>query len=661
METSQASTPPAGPARGLPYLPALDGVRAAAVVAVLLYHAGVDWLPGGYLGVDTFFVLSGFLITGLLLAEWQRTDRIALGAFWARRARRLLPALLLVLFGVAAYAALVAPAHELESVRLDSIATLFYGANWRFVASGQGYFDQFLTPSPLLHTWSLAIEEQFYLVWPLVVLAWLRLRRGRTAGLVWLCVGLAAASATAMAVLAPGDGDPSRAYYGTDTRAQAVLVGAALAVVWHRRPDLFSRPARGVVAFAGAAGAVVTAWLWASVPDTDGWMYTGGFLLAALATVAVLVVVARRDPGRIASVLTVRPVRWVGMVSYGLYLWHWPVYVVLNPFRTGLDGSALLGLRLLVTTLLAAGSFYAVERPIRLGALHSWRRVGVAVPAALAVVVVALLVSTARYEPLAAPLDGALGRGAAPPVTTPTTSETPPVAAAPTDRRVMVVGDSVAMTLAEGLRAVGAHQGITLRNETALGCGVSREERVWRYGELGAIGALCDQWPLRWAAATQEFDPDVAVMLVGITDAYDREIDGRRLAFGSPEVDALVLEDLRDAVDVLGSRGAPVVLLTNPYYEHRYLVAAPPDLERSAFNRARIDHLNRLLREVAATDPRVTVIDLNRFLSPDGQVHEEVDGMVVQGDGVHFTTEGAAYVASWLAPRLATLERVAPV
>ena len=308
----------------LPYLPALDGLRAAAVVAVLLYHAGVGWLPGGYLGVDTFFVLSGFLITALLLAEWQGNGGIALAAFWARRARRLLPALLLVLLAVGAYAAFLAPAHELSSLRGDSLATLFYGANWRFVASAQGYFDQFVTPSPLRHAWSLAIEEQFYLVWPLVVLGWLRLRRGRTAGLGGFCVALALGSAALMALLAQGAADTSRAYYGTDTRAQAVLVGAALAVAWHRRPDAVAgRPGRLVLALAGV-GVLVTAWLWTSVPDTDRWMYRGGFLLAAVATAAVLAAVARPDPGRAARVLTLAPLRWIGAISYGLYLWHWP-------------------------------------------------------------------------------------------------------------------------------------------------------------------------------------------------------------------------------------------------------------------------------------------------------------------------------------------------
>jgi peptidoglycan/LPS O-acetylase OafA/YrhL len=187
------------PETRLRYMPALDGLRAAAVAAVLLYHGDVGWARGGYLGVDAFFVLSGFLITSLLLVEWQAARGIDLPGFWRRRARRLLPALFLVLGAVAVFAAGWAPAEMLQRLRGDAFAAIGYVANWRFIASGQSYFAQFATPSPLQHVWSLAIEEQFYLVWPPVFLLLLRLTRGSRPALFGITAALAAGSAVLMA------------------------------------------------------------------------------------------------------------------------------------------------------------------------------------------------------------------------------------------------------------------------------------------------------------------------------------------------------------------------------------------------------------------------------------------------------------------------------
>ena len=225
---------------GFGYRPALDGLRALAVGAVVAYHLDGHGLRGGFLGVDTFFVLSGFLITSLLLVELERTRGVALVAFWGRRLRRLLPALLGVVAAVGVYAWLFAPSMERASLRGDSVAGLLYVANWRFVASGQSYFDLFSAPSPLRHLWSLAIEEQFYLVWPLVVLGAAAIV-GWRASLARIVVGLiaaigAVASIVAMARLYDAS-DPSRAYYGTDARVHTILIGCLLAVVvLHWRP-----------------------------------------------------------------------------------------------------------------------------------------------------------------------------------------------------------------------------------------------------------------------------------------------------------------------------------------------------------------------------------------------------------------------------------------
>jgi peptidoglycan/LPS O-acetylase OafA/YrhL len=212
----------------LSYVPALDGVRGVAVLAIMGYHGGVFLTSGGFYSLDAFFALSGFLITSLLVAQWQQSGSIRLGRFWARRARRLLPALFVLLPAVLAYATWVAPPGMYPGLRGDSLSTLLYVANWHFIVTGSNYFAQTGATSPLLHTWSLAVEEQFYLVWPLIVLLILRSRLGLRI-LFGVCVGGAIASAVLMAILA-SPSTQNRVYYGTDTRAQSLLVDAALSV-----------------------------------------------------------------------------------------------------------------------------------------------------------------------------------------------------------------------------------------------------------------------------------------------------------------------------------------------------------------------------------------------------------------------------------------------
>jgi len=317
-------------------MPALDGMRAFAVGAVLLYHGQVSWAEGGFLGVDAFFVLSGFLITSLLVAEWNGTGSIALASFWARRARRLLPALFLVLLGVALYAALFAGSDELDRLREDGLATLGYIANWRFVFNGESYFDQFSIPSPLRHTWSLAIEEQFYLIWPLIVFGVMRWRKTLGA-LAVVTAALLTASVVLMIVLYHPGSDPSRVYYGTDTRAQSLLVGALVAIAFAAFGSAKSLVARRSFQVAGGVGAVYTLWVWTQTYEGSPSLYDdGGLLLTAVAVAAVIASVAQPNAdGPMASFLALPPLVWVGRISYGLYLWHWPIYLVITESRAG--------------------------------------------------------------------------------------------------------------------------------------------------------------------------------------------------------------------------------------------------------------------------------------------------------------------------------------
>ncbi len=348
------------------YLAALDGLRAIAVAVVVAYHLGA--LPGGFLGVDVFFVVSGFLITRLLLAEHERTGRIALVAFWRRRFRRLLPALLVVLVAVALGSRAWLPAWRLTSIRDDAFGALAYVANWRFVVSGQSYFSQGVGPSPLRHTWSLAIEEQFYVVWPLVVVAILatagRAGRRRVGA---AALAMAVASAVWMAVASGGAEDLSRLYYGTDTRLFALGAGAWLASWWDPAaargslPEQLRRARRWSIA--GAASVVPMGVAVALAVTDEASFYRGGFQLAA-ATSVVLVAGVATGRGRLARGLGHPVLVWLGRRSYGIYLWSWPTQVLATA-RLGLTGAGLAGVVVVVTLVLASLSYWLVEEPIR--------------------------------------------------------------------------------------------------------------------------------------------------------------------------------------------------------------------------------------------------------------------------------------------------------
>ena len=366
------------PSRGrLPHLVGLDGLRAIAVAAVLLYHAGVGIVPGGFLGVEVFFVISGYLITGLLLAEWARHGSVSVTTFWFRRARRLLPALFVVLIATLAYAVVVIP-DEVTRVRADAAAAALYVSNWYLVFGEQSYFETAERQSPLLHLWSLAVEEQFYVVWPVLLTLGLALLRRRTL-LVLTLIG-AAASALWMAVLFDPSTDPSRVYYGTDTRLTGLLLGAALAFVWVPTAAVATvgapRFGAGAADAVALLGAVVVAWFFLSVRGGDPFLYTGGLAILGMATTA-LIAGAVHPAARVGRlVLERQPLRWLGTRSYSIYLWHWPIFSVTRPgLDVPLDGLPLLALRLLATGLLAELSFRYVEAPVRRGALGAaWQR-----------------------------------------------------------------------------------------------------------------------------------------------------------------------------------------------------------------------------------------------------------------------------------------------
>jgi peptidoglycan/LPS O-acetylase OafA/YrhL len=688
--TGRQSATPGGPRRGravrFGFVPGLEGLRAIAVLGVMGYHGGLPILAGGFLGVNVFFVLSGFLITSLLVGEWGRTLGIALRSFWARRARRLLPALFVLLIGVALYARFLATPGEFAGLRLDALATLFYVANWHFILAGSNYFAQTAQPSPLQHMWSLSIEEQFYIVWPPVVLVLLRLgRRLRPSRrLVPLLVGAvvgALASAADMALLYHGPSSVMRVYEGTDTRAQDLLVGAALAVamaLWaerrralpeappvpeapraHRRRrsspfvpieawELASSTAKVALQVAGFCAVGAFAYLWSHIPPgTPGpWFYRGGYLAVAVGVAVVIFCIVTNQRGLLSRAIGNPVFRYVGRISYGAYLWHFPLFAVLDAARVHLYGLPLLGVRVAATLVVASLSYVLVEQPIRRGRVHlaewrGWLATATSVVTVVAVTVVAT-VPTAAGAAVQAPATGSLYQG-------------PPV-------RVTMFGDSVAFTAAWAMDAAGAPKryDAVFHGDAILGCGVVRSSDVRSHGTQGGRVAPCNtatpvdqQWPAVWQRDLSRTHPQVVTLLAGRWEVVDERIGGRWLHIGEPAFDAILRSSLRQAMQIGTSTGALMVALTSPCFDSGEQPNGQPWPEDSP---ARLERYNTILRQVAAEFPRtVTVDDFGAQVCPGGRFAPTVDGVRIRdGDGVHFLFKGPGTVAAgqWLAAHL---------
>ena len=609
------------------YVPALDGVRGLAVAAVLLFHHGS--LAGGFLGVDLFFVLSGFLITTLLLAEGESAGRIRLGRFWARRARRLFPALGATLLGVALYAAWFASPEERVDIRADAWATMLYVPNWRDVFAARDYWALFRTPSPLQHTWSLGIEEQFYLLWPLALSAGLAVFGRRTPRAV--CVGslaLAAASIAAMWTLYDPR-DPSRVYFGTDTRAAAILFGGALAAWQASAGPVRSRAARAAIEIVGALGAAVLAAAWWTLDGDTPDLYRGGFTACGLAGSALIAAAVHPQRGPLARLLALAPLRGLGIISYGVYLWHWPVYLVLDSGRTGLSGPALLGVRVAATLAIAAASYRLLELPIRRGA-GSPRQWWLAAPSAAALIALAIAAGTAGARPGARPeaIAGA------------ERSTEPPAARAERGaRRVLMLGDSLAISLHRGLvHAAGSDFEVTLgvqigceRDSTAPGC------------------------PPSWPTQVAQLRPDVVLIAEsGFWSLVPIKVGASVFGVEKPEWNERWTSERAATVDELIRAGADHVAITtlpcfSPARSRRSPRLAPQVTDRAN------EHLATI---AAARSARVTLVDLAGFLCPGGRFQSGM-GEVAQlrYDDLHFTDEGSDLIGRWLAPRIAGLVR----
>ncbi len=372
--------PPAAPPTStrLRYVPGLDGLRAIAVTAVLLYHADISWMSGGFLGVDVFFVISGYLITSLLLAEQRGRGSVGIGQFYLRRARRLLPALFLLLASVSLFTIIFLP-DEIRSLRADVVAALGYATNWWQIFQHQSYVAAQGRPPLLRHLWSLAVEEQFYLVWPLILVGMFKIWKGRRLPmLIAIGVGIALSFTTMLALSLSHNfaiDDPSRVYFGSDTRVFTMLIGAALAMVWSPSQLSDTVPREGRMALDAVGGGALAGLLliFATANYQSNVLFRGGFLGVALLS-ALVIAIAVHPASRLSGVVLGRqPLRWIGERSYGIYLWHWPIFMVTRPDQDiSVAGFPNLVLRLALTVAAAEMSYRWVEEPIRHGGLGRW-------------------------------------------------------------------------------------------------------------------------------------------------------------------------------------------------------------------------------------------------------------------------------------------------
>jgi peptidoglycan/LPS O-acetylase OafA/YrhL len=579
---------------------------------------------------------------------------------------------------------------------------VLYYANLHLISEGGSYATRFGERSPLQHTWSLALEEQFYALWPLIVLALGYKVAGpvlRRRLIVATALGIGA-SATMLLVRYDGLRDPLRVYYGSDTRVHALLMGALLAAVVNARPRLVGLAPwaqRSVVA-GGCAALVLMAFAMRTLDYFAPFLYRGGFVALSALGALIVVAAAQTGPNPLRRVLEWKPLRLLGLVSYGVYLWHWPALVMLNEQRVGLSGVPLLALQLAATAFMTTVSYLVVERPIRRSSLNLTRTLGGVVLVG-AVLMVAVIGATALPDPVsaganhrsvppsaasvggagvasAAPTsigpstslpsatappgtssEGESAAAAAAPVPAPTTTV---AAVAPRPRKVMLVGDSVAWTLGGGVLSFPQPDTyvspfpadrITLWNLARYGCGITPgTARVGRV-ERPPLGT-CAEWEKNWAGAVEQFAPDLVVFSEALWETYDHRVEGKIVPFGSPEGDALYLATLERLRVAVTGRGARLVLLSAPMY-----LSTEGEFGAERGDYWRYQHLNALQSGFAASHPgNVSAVDLGSYVCTDVVCHEPLpSGAKLRGDGVHFSPEAAAWIAPWLTAQLDAL------
>jgi len=631
--------PRTGQNRTFTYQPALDGVRALAIVLVLLFHLGYAWMPGGYLGVSVFFTLSGFLITSLLLDERTRTHYIRVRSFYARRIRRLLPASLVCLAGISVLVA-AGVAAVADTPRSDIVGALLQLTNWQRLLAHQSYADLFRAPSPVAHFWSLAIEEQFYWVWPVAMAAmtaWAARHRRSMVGPLVGCYVLFSASAVLTARFLGADA----AYYASWSRFAEILAGAAMAAVLAGRTV-----PRGAARFAPPCLAAIIV-LAVITPSAGGWAYSGGLPLFALLTAGLIVGLQPDSATR--RTLSQRPIVWVGRVSYELYLFHWPIFLLVSEETTGWRGIALTSLRLAITVAVSAAVFYAIEQPVRTRRVLARTRpmfasAVTAVVALLVAVALVLPASPSERGPRPAVLAGAnlTPVGTARPVGDASAAANATPATAPRrPKTVAIFGDSVPDWLLRDAASSYTRTDYTIVNAAHEACDGAINLPVGRdrNGRKLYPPADCQQWPQSYPPVVENpAQPiDIAVLMVGQAPYPDHLFGNKWM--GPCDTIGWYTDDVTQRIAYLRQHVGQVVLALPSWSGPNVTFLVPDDYA------ARMACIRNAMQAMAVS-LRAPVIDLAALLCPAGPDGACAD--YTSRDGAHVNPQDAPLVLNWL-------------
>jgi peptidoglycan/LPS O-acetylase OafA/YrhL len=658
------------------YEPSLDGIRAFSVIAVMLYHANIAWLPGGFLGVEVFFVVSGFLITSLLIEERESNHCINLKQFWIRRARRLLPAFFVMLCAtsvcVAFYATDSAP-----DFRRDMLPSLGYFSNWwQIFAVDTPYFAASSLPV-LRHLWSLAVEEQWYLIWPLLftVVFGAKWMRPKISGVLLIACSGAIMVITALRFVEDNETRTNFLYLSTFTRSSGLLLGAAVALLWRpwRKTSTRFVLVRSMVADALAIGSIaLIGYLMATVHVADARLYQGGLATTTIASAVIVAVVMRPNGLLVKKFFSQDFFAEIGRRSYGLYLWHWPIFVVAH----ARDSGNRLAYALAATIIINEFVYQYVEIPTRHGALGKWwrnRQQLSAMRRRLPVFVAAVVVTSLGFtgvkvvgiqaRDLSIDTSNAKVEFAVPTtVANASTNSTPSVSGSSTTsttiatlpRKLVIVGDSQARSLAVN-KPSGIKKTFVITDGSIDGCGVYNKG----VGVGGTNGnfrrnfANCVGFEKSWAKSARKAKADVALVVIGAWEVLDLKFGSSTLAFNTSAADAMFRSQVRIGVNALRATGATVALLEVPCMRPVTSKGGPVPALPQRGDDTRTGHLNDLLREIAAPeDDGVFFVSGPKEWCSDPKISTSLS---YRWDGVHAYKPGAKLIFETIATSILQL------